>query len=276
MSRHRLRPGCALPVHGCGFAIAAAVILLAFGGSADAQLAEPKSPPAPKREAANLPSARSVVDRHIAAIGGRDAVLRHSSTHAQATLSMPAAGMSGSLEVFAAKPNKSLLRVSLGGVGEVVEGFDGTHAWSVSPMTGPMLLDGAQLEEKRFDSEYHGELRDDSRYASMTTLEQTEFEGRLCYRIRLVRKTGQEEFEFYDVETGLKAGGIATRETPMGTVTATTVETDYRRFGALLQPSTVRSQIGGLQQVITITSIEYDTVPASVFEMPSGIEALLK
>jgi hypothetical protein len=62
----------------------------------------------------------------------------------------------------------------------------------------------------------------------------------------------------------------------MGTVTGTTVETDYKKFGNLLQPTTVRSQVGGIQQVITISSIEYDRVPPSVFELPPGIKALLK
>jgi hypothetical protein len=139
-----------------------------------------------------------------------------------------------------------------------------------------MLLEGRQLEEKRFDSEFHGELKPDSRYSSITTLEQTTFEGRACYKVRLVRATGGEDIEFYDVATGLKAGSITTRETQMGRVTGTTVEGDYRRFGNLLQPTVVKSQIGGIEQIMTITAVEYDSVPPSVFEMPAGIKALLK
>ncbi len=104
-------------------------------------------------------------------------------------------------------------------------------------MTGPMVLEGRQLEEKRFDADFHGELRGADRYASMTTLERTDFEGRPCYKVRLVRKSGGEDTEFYDVETGLKAGSITTRETQMGTVTGTTVATNYRKFGNLLHPA---------------------------------------
>jgi hypothetical protein len=238
-----------------------------------AQAPAPKSPPA---RPAQLPSARTILDKHLAAIGGRQAVVSHKSTHATGTLSMPAAGVTGAVDIYGAHPDRTLLKVSLGGVGEVLEGFDGTHGWSISPMTGPMLLEGKQLEEKRFDSEFHGELRGDDRYVSLTTLEQVDFDGRSCYKVRLVRKTGGEDIEFYDVATGLKAGSITSRETQMGTVTGTTIETDYKKFGNLLQPTTVRSQVGGLQQVITITSVAYDTVPASTFELPPGIKALLK
>ena len=236
------------------------------------QVPKPGAPAA----AVKLPSGRSILDKHVAAIGGRQAVLGHRSTHAIGTLSMPSTGLSGALEIFGAQPNKTLLKISLGGVGEVQEGFDGTHGWSLSPMTGPMLLEGKQLDEKRFDSEFYSELRSEDRYASVTTLEQADFEGRPCYKVRLVRKTGGEDIEFYDVATGLKAGSITTRETQMGTVTGTTVESDYRKFGNLLQPTKVRSHVGGLDQVITIESIEYDRVPPSVFELPAGIKALLK
>jgi hypothetical protein len=286
MPQERLGPGSA--VSGStrrprvpGLAVCA--MLLSVAPVVTAQFPEPARPPkGPVRvppsgaAAVKLPSARSILDRHVTAIGGRDAVLSHTSTFARGSLSMPAAGMTGAVEIYGARPNKTLLKVSLNGVGEVSEGFDGTHGWSLSPMTGPMLLEGRQLEEKRFDSEFYSELRSADRYQSVTTLEETTFEGRPCYKVRLVRKTGGEDIEFYDVATGLKAGSITTRETQMGTVTGTTVERDYRKFGNLLQPTTVKSQVGGMEQVITITSIAFDTVSPSVFDMPAGIKALIK
>jgi hypothetical protein len=288
---NRYPPGRALPagstVSGLGIVLSLVTLVFATTGSASGQFPAPARPPKtvselPKAETgkpavpAELPSARSILDKHVEAIGGRAAVLSHKSAHARGTLSMPSAGLTGALELYSSTPNKSLLKVSLGGVGEVIEGFDGTHGWSVSPMTGPMLLEGKQLEEKRFDAEFHSELRSADRYSSMTTLEQTPFEGRPCYKVRLVRRTGGEDIEFYDVATGLKAGSITTRETQMGTVTGTSVETDYRKFGNLMQPTTVRTDIGGMKQVITITAIEYDAVAPSVFELPAGIKALLK
>jgi hypothetical protein len=298
MSVDRCRLGCALPEapaparskHSAALRglVAGAALLGGILGSTGAGLSAQFPPPArpPKMAAepskpqdgapAKLPSARSVLDKHLAAIGGRQAVLSHTSTRATGTISMPATGLNGAVEIYGAHPNRTLLKVSLDGVGEVLEGFDGKHGWSNSPMTGPMLLEGRQLEEKRFDSEFHAELRNDNRYVSLTTLERVDFEGRPCYKIRLVRKTGGEDIEFYDVATGLKAGGITTRETQMGTVTGTAVESNYKKFGNLLQPTMVKSQIGGLQQVITITAVEYDNVPASVFELPAGIKALLK
>ena len=110
----------------------------------------------------------------------------------------------------------------------------------------------------------------------MTTLEEVDFEGRRCYKVRLARKTGGEDIEFYDVATGLRAGRIATRETLLGPVTSTMVLTDYKRVGNLVQPTTLRTQGGGVVQVIRISWTEYDRVPASIFELPPPIVALLR
>ena len=133
-----------------------------------------------------LPTARSIIDRHILAVGGRAAILARSSSHAVGTVSIPSAGMTGSVDVFTAKPDKSLLRITLGGIGSIEEGFDGKVGWSLSPMTGPTLVQGKELEQKRFDSDFLADLHSDGRYESMTTMEKTEFEGRSCYKLRLV------------------------------------------------------------------------------------------
>jgi hypothetical protein len=236
----------------------------------------PAPAPAPERDAA-LPSARQVIDRHIAAIGGRAAILARTSSHASGSMSIPSTGMTGSVDVFAAKPDKSLFRMTIGGIGAIEEGFDGTIGWSLSPMTGPALVQGKELEQKRFESDFFSDLHPDERYDAMWTVEKTDFEGRPCYKVRLVRRgSSSEEFEFYDVETGLKAGGISTRESPMGPITSTSVESNYRKFGPLLQPTTIKATAMGLQQVITIANVEYDNVDPAVFEPPATIKALVK
>lgn len=262
-----------------GCLIAALLTFAPIVANGQAPAAQKPAPKESKSEAAKdaaLPNARTILDRHIAAIGGKEAVLSHSSTKATGTFSVASAGMTGSLEVIAAKPDKSMVKINIPGVGEILEGFDGKNGWTLSPMTGPMLLEGKQLEEKRYDADFFSELHDDSRYTAITTVERTDFEGRPCYKVKLVRKNGGEDFEFYDVETGLKAGRIATRETPMGTITGTSVETDYKKFGNLLQPTTVKNTMMGMHQVITIASIEYDTVPPAAFDLPAEIKALVK
>jgi hypothetical protein len=234
--------------------------------------------PAPaSTPAANLPSARSIIDRHIEAIGGRKAILSHTSSHATGTMTVAGSGITGALEIYSAKPDKSLVKINLGGIGEVVEGFDGVHAWSISPMTGPSLTQGKELEEKKFDANFYSDLHE-GRYASMKTLEKTTFDGRPCYKVSLMMKNGSEDIDFYDVQTGLKAGAIVTREAQMGMgpMAVTQVVLDYKKFGGLLVPTTLKQTAMGVEQVLKLTAVEFDNVPPSMFEPPAQIKALLK
>ena len=149
--------------------------------------------------------------------------------------------MSGKIETFHAKPNKFLQRMTLPGIGDIEEGFDGTVGWSMSPLTGPTLLDGqaaraAQVRRRLLSRS----CKPTDRYASMTTVEKTTFEGRPVYKIQLVKKDGDEDIEFYDVETGLKAGSRRRRANHRwGPCRARRRSSDYKKFGTLLQPTTI-------------------------------------
>jgi hypothetical protein len=237
-------------------------------------------PAAPATESAtstrDLPSARSILDRHIKEMGGRAAILAHSSTHATGTISMTSNGITGAVDVYAAKPDKSLVKISLGGIGDIVEGFDGTYGWTLQPLTGPMLSEGKELAQKKFDADFYSDLHQEGRYASMKTVEKTSFDGRPCYKVALTRKEGGEDIEYYDVQTGLKAGAVLTRESPMGPITATQVHSDYKKFGDLLLATTMKQTQMGVEQILKITSFEFDNVPPSTFDPPAQIKALIK
>lgn len=238
-------------------------------------------PPKPAAAAATtkptaLPSPQSIIDRHVKAIGGKAAVLAHKSSHATGTFSMPAQNITGALDIYGAKPNKSLVKINLGGIGDLVEGFDGTTGWTLEPMTGPRLKEGQELTEKRFDADFYSDLHEAGRYASMKTIEKTAFEGKPCYKVSLVRKEGGEDIEYYDAETGLKAGASGTRQTPMGPITATQVVSDYKKFGDLLVPTTMKQTQMGVEQLLKITAVEWDNVPDSTFDPPAQIKALIK
>jgi len=229
----------------------------------------------PQRDG-SLPTARSILDKYLEAIGGRKAIMAHSSSHATGSFTVGGAGITGTVHIYNAKPARSLVKTSIGGIGDITEGFDGTHAWGMSPMTGPTLAEGSELAQKQFDADFYGDLHDDAKYTSMKVLEKTTFEGRPAYRLSMVKKIGGEDIEYYDAETGLKLGTTGTREGPMGPMTITATQSDYKKFGDVMVPTTLKQSFAGVNNVITITAVEWDTVPASTFEIPEKIKALIK
>jgi hypothetical protein len=231
-----------------------------------------KTPPA---AAVELPDARTIVDRHVKAIGGREAILAHKSMHATGTLSIPASGISGPVDIYGAAPDRVLVKSTISGIGEIVDAYDGTHAWTISPMTGPALKTGKELEQTRLDADFYSELRDPKKY-TLKTIEKTTFDGRDCYKVSVKRSDGTEDFDFYDVATGLRAGSINTRETQMGTMTVNNVESGYKKFGTLTQATSLMQKMMGVEQKITLETVEYDKVDPAIFEAPAAIKALIK
>ena len=259
------RPGCAL----------ASLCFVALTSPLFAQTAAP-APQKPAAPAADLPSAQSIVDRHVKASGGVDALKAAKSQHAVGKLSVPANGMSGKMEIFSMRPNKVLVKQHIEGIGDVSEGFDGTVAWALSAMTGPMLITGAALEQKKLDSDFDSSLNPAMRYSAMKTLEKTTFDGREVYKVSMTRKEGGEDIAFYDVATGLRAGAVVTREGPMGNMTVTSTVTDYKKFGNLMIPTTLKQSVNGIDIVMTLDTIELDTVDPAIFALPAEVKALIK
>ena len=240
-----------------------------------------KSPakPAPAAAAATtpeaLPTPQVIIDRYVKAIGGRDAILKHTSMKSTGTFEMPAAGIKADVESYTMRPNLMYVKINIPGMGEVMQGFDGTTAWSMDPNSGPRVLSGKELAQTVQRADFNSELHDTSSYSAMHTVEKTEFEGRPAYRVHLVRKGGDESYEYFDTETGLMLGSTQSMDTQMGTVTSTIVRRDYKDVGGLLAPMTMVQRMGGAEVVIRTTNVEWDTVQKDVFALPAQIKALV-
>lgn len=226
-------------------------------------------------QTAPLPAAKDLVARHVAAIGGREVVLRHPFFRAKGTFGMPAAGVTGELEVAGGHPNLVAMKITLPGVGDMLQGFDGTNGWSLDPVQGPRLIEGAELAQMMDEAEFASVLRESANIASMETTEIATVGGQQCYKVKITRKSGRESFDCYSVESGLLIGGFARQESAMGTVDAVSEFSDYRDFNGLKQPTRITLTVMNMQQVLNFTSYEYGPMDAAVFAPPPAIATLI-
>src|SRR3954462_8895832 len=88
---------------------------------------------------------QSVIDKHIAAMGGRDALMKITSRKSTGTvaISTPAGDLTGPVELYSKAPTKSraVLALDLSAVGgpgtlTIEQIFDGVTGWSINPMQG--------------------------------------------------------------------------------------------------------------------------------------------
>src|SRR5688572_19776365 len=223
-----------------------------------------------------LPPAKDIVAKAAAATNAGPVMAKHSSVKTKGRFEMPAQGIGGDLEISQARPNKTMLRITISGVGTIENGFDGTTGWEINPMQGPRIMTGRQLDAVREEASFGASSRQGPNVASAETLEQTQMNGEACYKVKFVWKSGRETFDCYSVATGLLVASMGKQESAMGTVDVTNLISDYKDFGGQKIATRLTQQVMGQEQVLVITSVEYDAADPATFQMPAAIKALVE
>ena len=240
-------------------AAALAALALAFAAPAAAQ---------------ELPAAKTVLDRYVEAVGGRALIGRFQTRHTVMDLSMPAMGMTLTMETFNARPNKMLVKMDMPGLGAMTSGYDGQVAWANNPMQGPRIVEGEELKQTLQSADFDASLDYARAYTSMETVGRGEVGGRPCWRVKMVHTSGVEVTNCFDVENGLLIGATATQASQMGNVQAEMTFADYRDFDGYRMPTRMTTRTMGQEMVMTIKSVSHEPLDPSVFALPAEIRAL--
>jgi hypothetical protein len=225
-----------------------------------------------------LPSASEVLAKHVAAIGGKDALRKLTSIKQTATMELPSMGMSAEMEMVMVAPNKLSTKVVLPGLGEMLTGTDGAVAWSVNPMQGPRLLEGKELEQIKEQADFLGNmLYEPDRFSTMANEGVVDWNGEKAYKIKLVRKNnGNERWEYFSLANGLQIGSESSVTTEMGVVESSSIISDYKSFGSIKVPTRAESTTGPQKIVMTTKTVELNTVDAKAVTAPDAVQPLIK
>ena len=189
---------------------------------------------------------------------------------------MPQQKIVGDFEMVAARPARVRMRIGIPGIGQVEDGYDGRVGWSVDPLAGPQVQSGRQLLESADDAWFDRDLLEPDYVRTLTTVAQAEFDGRRAFRVQVILRSGSESMQYFDAESGLGIGSEAMRATSQGTIPVVQVTRDYRQFGGLRIPVTRIQRAMGVEQIATITGVEFDVVPDQAFALPPGVQALIR
>ncbi|HET7039372.1 MAG TPA: hypothetical protein VFH97_05755 [Gemmatimonadales bacterium] len=245
-------------------AVPAALVLTVLCGSA-----------APAAAQASLPEGREVIARFIAAIGGRDAILRHRARHFTGRFEATGQGIAGEFELYQAPPNRMVTTATLPGIGTVREGYDGTVAWTTNPATGPMVLEGRALDQRRHGAEFYLALYPPEMVASVETVAEETFEGTPAWKVKVTTTWGESYAEYFDQATALQLGSMRTLFTPMGEVEATSVVSDWRTVDGVRMPFRLVQRFAGIETVVTFSDLSLAPLPDSLFALPAEVRALV-
>jgi len=224
-------------------------------------------------QAARLKTADAVLGRYQQALGGVAAIEKVQSETVRGEVE--ATGMAAKATfVYQAKPFKFVLRVKRPDGVEITQGFDGKISWVVTPKGASIDQDTA-VEALRRDADLRYALHQPDYFRNLELSGITDFEGHRCYWLHGTTHWGKDNNQYYDVETGLLVG-YRFQADSSSPATATQLFQDYRSFGGPLVATTVTSRTGDRTQTFTYTSVSYEPVADSVFELPEAVRAILK
>lgn len=239
-----------------------------------------------------LPEARTIIDKFLRASGRTEELEKIQSIHTIGTIEILGMGIKGPTESFQARPNLSVSRSTLEGIGEINTGFDGKVAWLEQAMMGPMLIDGFPCEQLKSQSTFNAQVYDPELYEVVETVARTAYEGSDCYKVRFVTKPYESEdseisdpekslpyresFQYFDAESELLVGTSVLVASFMGDMPTTTVVSEYKKFGDFLFATKAIQKQAGMEVLITTSAVEFDNVPKEAFDLPPSIRALLR
>ena len=224
-----------------------------------------------------LPSPEEIVARHIAALGGEEALRAHTSRTIKGTFEIPAMGISAPSMVYATAPDRMIIKSEMPGFGENVQGYNGEIAWIDNPMQGAQILEGEMLDQMKRQARFYADLERADLFPQQTTAGETEWNGEAAYQIDIVDVDGNEMSQYFARETGLLVGTEGTQTTDMGPMEVTITIGDYKEFGGILIATSTSTNLvsAGMEIIQTVESVSFDDVDPSVFEPSDAIKALL-
>jgi hypothetical protein len=221
----------------------ATVLLAGWGGAAFAQTAE------------------EVVEQHLEAIGGRDALSKIQNRHSAGTMKVATQGMefSGPIEIYNRQPNWLRVYVKLdlssAGAGEAVidTRFDGKTGFTSHSMEGDREIAGKQLEAMRENHFPTPLLKYKESGATIELLGKEKLGEQDVLVLRYVPKTGSPAKWYVDASSHMVTRVVMNTEVPQlgGEIEQTSEMSDYRSVDGVKVPFLTR--VTNKFQVITIT-----------------------
>ena len=225
--------------------------------------------------AVELPAPRTLIDAHVAAVGGAEAYAKSNDGTAKVQMEIVENGMKLEMTLYGRGIDRASVMV-IPGAGDFRSGYSGGVAWSMDPMNGPRLLEGKEREQVVEQSDSLITVRDASVIASAKTTALSESEGRPCYRVEIKWVSGRETADCYGTEDGLLLSTELVIASLMGDMKQISHMSDYKSFGAVKAAAKIKSKVAGMTQLITIQSVDPAAPAAEVFALPVAIEALVK
>ncbi len=218
-------------------------------------LAQQNARPATPAAKPTLTAAR-IIDKSIAATGGRAAIEKLVSTWAKGSMEFTGQEAHGVMELWAKAPDKQLVVMNLESVGEIKQGFDGHTAWGQDAAGEIIELRGTPLDDTRRASVFNAPLKWRELYPKAERVGVLVIDGHKAYGVRLTTADGTSVTRYYDAATFLLVRESGRRQTAQGPMQITVDFSDYRDVDGVKAPFLIRQKLPVGEIVVHISQMK--------------------
>ena len=216
-----------------------------------------------------LPTVKEILDKYIAAIGGRSATEKQKTRLTKGTMEIVPMGIKGTMENYAAAPDKSYTKVNLNGIGEIIESFDGKTAWTVNPIQGNRDKEGEELLQTKHSSNFYAQINFDKIYSKLEVKGIEKVGDKDTYVVVGTPEGLAPETFYFDTKSGLILRTDSTVVSPEGKLAAKTFFEDFREIDGIKTPYKMRIVMPQFENVMILTEVKHGViVEDSLFVKP--------
>lgn len=215
-------------------------------------------------------TAEDVVNKHIAAIGGKEVIGKIKSQVTESNLNVMGSDLSATSTLLVGKGFKNVANFN---GQEIVQVITPTGGWMLNPLAGqtdPTPLPEDQVKAAQAALEVGGGLFNYKEKGGKVELAGTEkIEAVNAIKLKMTDKEGKESFYFIDPATNYVIKHEQTINANGQDVTMVSTFSDFKKtdIGLVVPYTTVRNQ--GFEMTITISKVEFNkAVDPKIFDMP--------
>jgi zinc protease len=221
-------------------------------------------------DATPLPTSDQILDHYLQAVGGRDAWMKLTSRVSTGTIDIPAANISGTLDLKEKAPNQTLAVVTLGGAA-FRQAFDGKVGWSDDPRSGLRELSGDELEETRRDADFSHPVDMRILYKKFVVLDAEKVDEHDAFLMEVTPENGAPEKMYFDSATGLLIRVVSQRHTPDGVTPIQIDVSDYREVDGIMLPFSIHQAAGEMEFTMKLNEIHHNVdIDSAQFSKPAA------
>ena len=226
------------------------------GTPASAQVNPPPAPlkvaePIPHKPAfISTPEAEQIMERHIQAAGGREALERLKSRVSVGVSSLPLQSIKGKVTIYEEAPDRRSMEVSVPNMGVMKFVYDGKRGWIQDPLAGFVEIEEPTLSSLKREYAFYRMTRYKELFARIDYKGTRDTAQGRVNVVELTSPEGYQEEMHFDVKSGLLVYGSGTQ---FG---------DYRQVGEVKVPFLMRASVAGLEVVLQFEQVSHN-VPVS-------------